>query len=71
MDIFWLASILISAWAVGRHHQFKISQLLAGIGLVTCLEWLVRLSIALVVGAGIRETLIPNEPFRVGRGPGP
>lgn len=71
LDLFWLASTLFIGWSIHRSHHLKFRHLLTGIGLVTLLEWLVRLSIALVVGAGIRETLIPTEPFRVGRGPGP
>lgn len=71
LDIFWLASILLTTWAMSRNHKLKYSQLFTAIGLVTMLEWLARIAVALIVGAGIRETLIPNEPFRVGRGPGP
>lgn len=71
LDLFWLASIFLMCWSIRRNHHIKFRHLLAGVFSVTVVEWLLRVSIALVVGAGIRETLIPTEPFRVGRGPGP
>ncbi|MFM7131963.1 MAG: hypothetical protein ACKO0V_21655 [bacterium] len=69
-DIFWVLSVVLMLLALWRPNVARGPMLAAVVGLFL-LEWVLRVSLGIVVGAAMRETLIQPEPFRVGRGPGP
>lgn len=71
IDIFWLASTICMTVALYRMRGIGKLPLFSAVTLCFIAEWLIRVGLAILVGAAMRETLIPAEPFRVGRGPGP
>ena len=71
LDLFWIASIIFTVLSISRCNQLKLRQVGLACIAITLLEWSVRVVFGLIVGAGIHETLIPAEPFQVGKGPGP
>ena len=71
LDFFWLTSMGFTVLVISKYNHLKWQKVAIGCTLVTLLEWSVRIACALIVGAGIHETLIPAEPFQVGKGPGP
>lgn len=70
-DIFWVVSTVLMLVALWRRPNVARGPMVAAVAGVFLMEWVLRLSLGIVVGAGMRETLIQPEPFRVGRGPGP
>ena len=71
LDLFWIASMIFTVLSISRYNQLKLRHVGLACIAITLLEWSVRVVFGLIVGAGIHETLIPAEPFQVGKGPGP
>ena len=71
LDLFWIASMIFTVLSISRCNQLKLRHVGLACIAITLLEWSVRVVFGLIVGAGIHETLIPAEPFQVGKGPGP
>lgn len=70
-DLFWITSVLLMTVAFWRRQNMARGPMIASLVGVFLMEWAMRVTLGVVVGAGMRETLIQPEPFRVGRGPGP
>jgi hypothetical protein len=70
-DLFWITSIFLMTCAMWRMKSVARGPMVCSVASVFLLEWSIRLVLVIVAGSAMRETLIPPEPFTVGRGPGP